>query len=196
MVAGLYNTQNAFNLIAKEEYSTEFLAAVINSSLMSYYHRKTFLEEFKDRFQKILIKDAKEFPIKLVCSDLEEKVVNLVNEMTFNKAMAIRVQRKFFKYICEYNELDKKSKKLYEWPKLEFKPFVKEINKQLKLVNKLSLTKKEEIELHELFAEYKNDFNEEITSFNNLDKKLDDLIFDIYGLNERQKNYILDTLYS
>ena len=110
--------------------------------------------------------------------------------------MAIRVQRKFFKYICEYNELDKKSKKLYEWPKLEFKPFVKEINKQLKLVNKLSLTKKEEIELHELFAEYKNDFNEEITSFNNLDKKLDDLIFDIYGLNERQKNYILDTLYS
>lgn len=192
----LYNTQNAFNLIAKEEYSTEFLAAVINSSLMSYYHRKTFLEEFKDRFQKILIKDAKEFPIKLVCSDLEEKVVNLVNEMTFNKAMAIRVQRKFFKYICEYNELDKKSKKLYEWPKLEFKPFVKEINKQLKLVNKLSLTKKEEIELHELFAEYKNDFNEEITSFNNLDKKLDDLIFDIYGLNERQKNYILDTLYS
>jgi len=190
----LYNTQNAFNLIAKDEYSTEFLAAVINSSLMSYYHRKTFLEEFKDRFQKILIKDAKKFPIKQVCNDLEERSVNLVNEMTLNKIRASSIQIKFFKYICESNELGKKSKKLHGWPKLEFKPFIKEINKQLKLVNKLSLTKKDEIELYELFTEYKNDFNDEITSFNNSDKQLDDLIFDIYGLNECQKSYILDTL--
>jgi len=60
----LYNTQNAFNLIANEGYAIEYLLASINSKLMTYYHKKKFLEEYKDRFQKILIKDCKEFPIK------------------------------------------------------------------------------------------------------------------------------------
>ena len=60
----LYNTQNSFNLIARSGYYPEYLIALINSTLMSFYHRKKFLEEYKDRFQKILIKDCKEFPIK------------------------------------------------------------------------------------------------------------------------------------
>ncbi|MBK6964417.1 MAG: hypothetical protein IPH20_10910 [Bacteroidales bacterium] len=52
----LYNAQNAFNLIAKEKFQTEYLLAIINSKLIAFYHKKKFLEEYKDRFQKILIK--------------------------------------------------------------------------------------------------------------------------------------------
>ena len=36
----LYNTQNAFNLISKEGWTHEFLLCIINSKLMSFYHRK------------------------------------------------------------------------------------------------------------------------------------------------------------
>ncbi len=60
----LYNTQNAFNLISETDLSLDYLLGIINSKLMTFFHRKRFLDEFKMRFQKILIKDAKRFPIK------------------------------------------------------------------------------------------------------------------------------------
>ena len=65
----LYNTQNAFILLAKDDIQIEFLLGVLNSKLMTFYHRKRFLEEYKMRFQKILIKDCKKFPIKISSND-------------------------------------------------------------------------------------------------------------------------------
>ena len=38
---------------------------LVNSRLMTFYHRNKFLDEFKMRFQKILIKDCRRFPIRL-----------------------------------------------------------------------------------------------------------------------------------
>jgi hypothetical protein len=43
----LYNTQNAFNLLAKEGWHLEYLLGLINSRLMTFYHRKKFFDEFK-----------------------------------------------------------------------------------------------------------------------------------------------------
>ena len=83
----LYNTQNAFNLIAKPGVSLEFLLGVINSKLMTYYHRKKFLDEFKMRFQKVLIKDARRFPIRLIkptnkaAKSGHDRIVQLVGKM-------------------------------------------------------------------------------------------------------------------
>lgn len=58
----LYNTQNQFNLLARSGANLKFVAAVLNSKLISYYHRRVFLDVALQRFQKILIKDAKTFP--------------------------------------------------------------------------------------------------------------------------------------
>jgi len=66
----LYNTQNAFILLAKDDIQVEFLLGILNSKLMTFYHRKRFLEEYKMRFQKILIKDCKKFPIKISTNDI------------------------------------------------------------------------------------------------------------------------------
>lgn len=60
----LYNTQNAFNLLSRGSVDLHLLLGIINSKLMSFFHRKRFLEEYKMRFQKILIKDCKTFPIR------------------------------------------------------------------------------------------------------------------------------------
>jgi hypothetical protein len=83
----LYNTQNAFNLLPKEDWKLEYLVGIINSRLMTFYHRKRFLDEFKMRFQKILIKDCRRFPIHVPRSndriDIErhDLVVKLVEHM-------------------------------------------------------------------------------------------------------------------
>lgn len=60
----LYNTQNAFNLLAKPGWTLEYVLGILNSRLMTYYHRKKYLDEFKMRFQKLLIKDCRRFPIR------------------------------------------------------------------------------------------------------------------------------------
>ena len=83
----LYNTQNAFNLLPKPRWSHEYLLGILNSRLMTFYHRKKFLDEFKMRFQKILIKDCRRLPIHTIdFSNPDEKaqhdkLVSLVDNM-------------------------------------------------------------------------------------------------------------------
>jgi type I restriction-modification system DNA methylase subunit len=62
----LYNTQNAFNLIPRDGYEPEYLLGIVNSRLMTYLHRKRYLDEFKRLYQKILIKDCRRLPIRIV----------------------------------------------------------------------------------------------------------------------------------
>lgn len=41
---------------------------------MTYYHRKRYLDEFKMRFQKILIKDCRRLPIRVVDDNCKREV--------------------------------------------------------------------------------------------------------------------------
>jgi hypothetical protein len=83
----LYNTQNAFNLLARDGWEPEYLLGILDSRLMTYYHRKRFLDEFKMRFQKILIKDCRRLPVRFVDHDdkrmvtLHDKLVAAVKAM-------------------------------------------------------------------------------------------------------------------
>ena len=62
----LYNTQNQFNLLALNGTNLKFILAIFNSQLMSFYHRQVFLDVALQRFQKILVKDAKTLPIRRI----------------------------------------------------------------------------------------------------------------------------------
>ncbi|MCE7943578.1 MAG: hypothetical protein DYG95_18520, partial [Chlorobi bacterium CHB1] len=62
----LYNAQIAFNLVPISDESPLFILAVLNSNLLNYYHRRRFLDTAKVRFQKVLIQDAKNFPIRKI----------------------------------------------------------------------------------------------------------------------------------
>jgi len=83
----LLNTQNAFNLLQDGETSLEYILGLLNSKLINFYHQKRFLDEFKMRFQKVLIRDCKRFPIRAI--DFEspndvakhDRMVSLVKRM-------------------------------------------------------------------------------------------------------------------
>lgn len=83
----LYNSQNAFNLLQNGETSLEYILGFLNSRLINFYHQKRFLDEFKMRFQKILIRDCKRFPIHSIDFDnpveveKHDKMVTLVVRM-------------------------------------------------------------------------------------------------------------------
>lgn len=79
----LYNTQSIFNILLKED-DIDFLktiTAVLNSSLITFYHRFRFLDISKNTFQKILIKDAKNFPIVIPTNEMKKVVSQKVDSI-------------------------------------------------------------------------------------------------------------------
>ncbi len=61
-----YFTQIGFSVISKTNDSKQLkvILGILNSQLMSYYHKNKYLDPQKILFQKILIANAKKFPIK------------------------------------------------------------------------------------------------------------------------------------
>lgn len=180
----LYNTQNAFNLIAKDKFNPEYLVALINSKLISYYHRKKFLEEFKDRFQKILIKDAKEFPIKNISISEQEKFSKNVNEIISNTTKLKQASSQFARFYTAQFSIKKQSRKLQNWHELEFGDFIKELNKAINETGGEKLSKSDELEWMELFETKKAEAHAIKSEIDKTDREIDKMVYKLYGLTE------------
>ncbi|MEA3495186.1 MAG: DNA methyltransferase [Bacteroidota bacterium] len=79
----LYFTQIGFAIIPKNGLTPLELTALLNSKLINFYHKYSFLDIEKELFQKILIDNCKKFPIK----QFEDKtgIENLVNQIIKQK---------------------------------------------------------------------------------------------------------------
>lgn len=177
----LYNTQNAFNLLPKQGYCAEYIVAVLNSSLMSFYHRKKYLEEFKDRFQKILIKDCKLFPIKPVGADIQERYIPLVTQIVEQSAKYNAQVLAVGNLLRSKYNLPTLSRALENWPSLEFKGFLAELKKA-----KVSLTLAVEAEWLSYFTAEKAKAQALQAQIAKTDKEIDALVYQLYGLTEEE----------
>lgn len=81
----LYNAQVAFNILIKDEFKKDinikYLLGLINSNLFSYYHREKYLDPTKTTFQKILIVQARQFPIRIASKAVQSKMEHLCDAM-------------------------------------------------------------------------------------------------------------------
>jgi len=109
----LYNTQNAFNLLPKAGWSHEFLLSIINSKLMSFYHRK-------------------KFPIRHITLQEQKKFTDQVNKM--NKLIISQKEevREFKRWLRSTFKIDKLSKNLDRYYKLSVEDFLEEIRRKFK----------------------------------------------------------------
>jgi hypothetical protein len=124
----LYNAQSIFNIINKEgeDFDLLLLTAILNSTLINFYHKYKFLDLSKNLFQKILIQNCKQFPIpKKVDSKKETQIVSLVNQMLQLKpkisVAKTEKEKDFFEHQCESidNQIDKLVYQLYDLTKEE-----------------------------------------------------------------------------
>ena len=68
--------------------SSKYLLAILNSKLMSFYHKEKYLDPLKNLFQKILIANAKKFPIKIIPESEQQPLIKLVDKMlSLNKRL-------------------------------------------------------------------------------------------------------------
>jgi type I restriction-modification system DNA methylase subunit len=177
----LYNSQNAFNLIAKPGYEPEYLIAIINSRLMSFYLRKKFFEEYKDRFQKILIKDCKEFPIKQISIDSQKVFVEEVRLIISDINEFHGVKESLLKLVGMRYDSIIISNKLSDWSVLSFKEFLKELNRQ-----KIKLNLIDQKEWMQHFDTEKQKATTLQKVIDDTDKRIDEMLYKLYDLEEAE----------
>lgn len=86
----LYNAQIGFNILSKDETKVKirYILAILNSKLMTYHHKEKYLDPTKNLFQKILIANAKKFPIKILPISEQDRIIHFVDKMlSLNKRL-------------------------------------------------------------------------------------------------------------
>ena len=79
----LYHTQIGFSIIPKNDsnISVKLLLALINSSIIRFYHKFKFLDFEKKTFQKLLIENCKQFPLPIFTKTSKKKIVLIIDQI-------------------------------------------------------------------------------------------------------------------
>ncbi|TDM49297.1 restriction endonuclease subunit M [Macrococcoides goetzii] len=159
----------------------KYILALINSKLIRYVYETTINEKGKTYAQVKIIYIAK-LPIKLTDKNKELFIESLVNEMIKMNDEFNRLTDKFLNRLTSSFSITNVSKKLRTFYDFTFADLLKELKK-----NKVYLTLKEQDDWEDYFIAYKNRILNLNDGINSIDDKLDEEIFDIYGLDEQEK---------
>ncbi len=88
----------------------------------------------------------------------------------------------FIKYLQSQFLIEKPSKKLQSWYKLEFAEFIKELNK----AGGEKLSKMDEMEWMEVFETKKAEAQSIKAQIDKTDKEIDRMVYELYGLTEEE----------
>lgn len=191
----LYYTQIGFGIIPKPNtINIKVLLGLINSKLITFFHKYSYLDLEKELFQKILIANCKKFPIKniLKTSDSEqlESLVNFAIDICVKKKELVQ---RFSNYISKSLNI-KLTRKLESWNEIDFPNFIKEINFVLKQNNSNKFSKTQEVEWLEIFECKNKEIIEIDNDFLNIDKEIDLLVYKIYGLSEEEIKIVEESM--
>ncbi len=184
----LYNTQIAFNLLLKkdQEVSFEYLLGILNSKLMTYYHKNRFLDETKILFQKILIQNAKKLPIRLAGDQLREDVTSVVKRMMNLIQKRHDIQVNLLKALKSRFKLKKITRKMQRFPEITLKILMKEIENQ----TEDPITGQQKKRLTREWTIFQNQSYLYQDEVDKLKLNLDKSVWNIYGLTTKETELI------
>ncbi|MCD4692456.1 MAG: Eco57I restriction-modification methylase domain-containing protein, partial [Calditrichales bacterium] len=168
-----------------EQFDNKYLLAIINSKLISYLKTKGSTTATKDDFSQLTLSDLRTIPIKECVQTFQNKIIENIDEILSTQNEAFLLIDKFVHFIQSRFNISKTSQKLLNFYTLSFQDFIGYLKKE-----KIQLSKKEEFELLEIFDEYVNEVNGLNTKVTELDNTIDEIIYDIYGLNPDEINII------
>jgi len=182
-----YFTQIGFGIIPKPNtINVKFLLAIINSKLINYYHKFKFLDQEKELFQKILIANCRQFPIKI--SNNQTQIINKVDEIIAKNEELNKLTIKFPNRLKSNIDKIKITNILLAFYQTDFKTILTELKKQ-----KISLNFKEQDTWEEYFNDNKSEINNIIYSVKQLDKEIDKMIYELYNLTPEEIALVEET---
>lgn len=172
LVHGIYEKEKGFEL--------EPLLAVLNSRPATKFYR--LLHDIKGKvFAKISLNNLGSFPIPDTISikgkelgDKAKMLLETTNELH-------QLSSKFLMLLQSKLEIEKVSRKLQNWYKLEFKGFLKELKK-----SKTQLGLAEEAEWMQYFKEQKLKAQDLQMQIETIEQQIDKMVYELYELNEEE----------
>ena len=174
-----YNTQIGFNLVQISKIELKYLLVILNSQLISFYHKEKYLDQTKTVFQKILIANAKEFPIKEISLEDQTPFIQLADIMLTKNKELQEIQKKFIILLQTEFKIEKLSEKLDEWYLLDWSGFIGELKKK-----KISLSGKVEENWLERFERLRKEALAIKSIIDSTDKEIDKKVYELYGLTD------------
>lgn len=178
----LYNNPSLINILNdKKILDLKYALAVLNSTLIGWYHKKTSPKAGKGLFPKILINDVRNIPLIEAPSDSQNLFIKMTDHMVLLNNELFQVSQKFQRTITRKFELENISKKLQDWYNLSYAEFIKELAKQ-----KIKLTLSEEAEWEDYFNQEKSKAQNLQSEISKTDKEIDQMVYELYGLSEEE----------
>ncbi|MDP2238250.1 MAG: N-6 DNA methylase [Bacteroidales bacterium] len=177
----LYHDPGIISCLNTSELSTEFILAVINSKLISWYNLKTSPKGKRLTFPKVLIGDIRNFPIKKPDAKQEDEFNKQVKKISEFTQSLVQFQSTVLAFISNKFALEKTSNNLINWDTLEFNDFVSELKKA-----KIKIGLSEEAEWLQYFKEQKEKAQNLKTEINKTDNEIDRMVYELYGLTEEE----------
>ncbi len=154
------------------------LLSILNSKLVWYFLQSIcvvrsggYIEVKPQYFEQIPIPEIKN---EVAFDDRSDKIINATAELQ-------KLQSGFTSLLSGKFKLEKLTKKLQNWDELEFGEFIKELKKA-----KIQLSLSEEAEWMQYFNEQKQKAQELKSELNRIDKEIDQMVYELYGLTEEE----------
>jgi hypothetical protein len=181
-----YNTPSIINIIDETKIlDLHYCLAVLNSKLIGWLHNNFSPKANKGLFPKILINDIRNIPLKKISAKQQRPFIILAEKMlSFHNEIQNRRSR-FLKRLADNFETIQITETLKLFDKLDFKQFLAELKKQ-----KINIFFKQQDQLEEYFNEYQTECNKITWQISDTDRKIDQLVYEIYGLTENEINII------
>jgi len=176
-----YNTPSIVNIIPKQncELNLKYLLAIINSSLIGWYHNQTSPKAQKGLFPKILINDVRNLPIAF-CAN-QTLLIEKADLMLKYNAELHKKYTDFIAIVKSNFNIKKITDKLKNFFDYDFKEFLLELKKQ-----KIEIDLKKQVEWKNFYLEFKKEINELQYQINQTDTEIDKIIFELYDLTPEE----------
>ncbi|MFZ1258455.1 MAG: N-6 DNA methylase [Candidatus Saccharimonas sp.] len=170
-----YNTPSLINCVGNDGIDQLSVLAIMNSSLMGWFHHNTSPKANKGLFPKILVNDIRNLPIIIPKDDElagQSQTIQKLNTQLADSSL------RFQSIISSEYNLEKWPAKLNKWWALNFIDFVKILKANLSLAQK--------DELLGLFNKYRAELSKLDAEIQRTDHEIDLLVYKLYNLTQEE----------
>lgn len=183
----IYLLNSAYFLIPPKEFESNYILAILNSKLIQFY-LKSIANTSGAGTSRWINQYVKSFPIPVISIENQEVIIQKVKELLKIQNEIDKQNKNFLTILKTEFQINKISKKLKNWYDGDYEEFINEIDKKNILSfqeKKKWLTIFEEEQKLSLSIEKKQ---------SQLDSEIDSLIFELYQINQEEKQIIFDSL--
>ncbi|HOY31129.1 MAG TPA: N-6 DNA methylase [Bacteroidales bacterium] len=174
------NKKDYYNLkLTDAGYDIRYVLAIVCSQLVSFLKTRGSTTATKDDFAQLSLSDVRGIPIKPIDLKDQKLFVDKVDIMLLKTKELHAHLLKFIKLLSSKFATLKITNKLQDWPSLDFKAFIKELDKQ-----KIKLPLYEQAEWISYFELEKQKAQTLKSEIEKTDKEIDRMVYELYGLTE------------